>query len=124
MNKEISFRGKRIDNGEWVYGYYRQYRDRHQIGHNVADGDFYYFKWFDVDPSTVGQLVRKGSEPRFDLYEGDILTDDWGYRYVIEWDNDDTVYRAKDVITAELETLHGKWAIGTEYDNPELLQAF
>lgn len=120
MNREILFRGKRIDNGEWVYGYYRKYRDRHQIGRNIADEDFC-FEWFDVDPSTVGHLVRQGSEPRFDLYEGDILTDDWGYKYVIEWDNDDTVYRARDIITGELETLHGKWAIGTEYDDPELL---
>ena len=78
--------------------------------------------WIPVKPETVGQLIRKGSESRFDIYTGDILQDDWGYKYAIEWDEQYTVYWARSIITGELKALRGKWAIGTEYDNPELLE--
>lgn len=54
--RKIKFRGKRKDNGEWVYGYYRKYKGRHQIGLNITE-EGYYFKWFDVIPETVGQYT-------------------------------------------------------------------
>lgn len=137
--REIEFRGKRLDNGEWVRGYYCKHIKRQvcpmgdelkpeDIAHLIINDGFADWNMprslqgYDVDPGTVGQLVRKGSETRFDIYAGDILQDDWGYKYVIEWDNEDTIYRARSIITGELETLHGKWAIGTEHDNPELLE--
>lgn len=51
MNREIKFRGKRLDNGEWVYGDLLHLVDGVYIsndnGNNMAQ----------VDPDTVGQYT-------------------------------------------------------------------
>lgn len=68
--REILFRGKRKDNGEWIYGDLVHWWGRHntkpdiQIYNNV--------KRFNVIPETVGQytgLTTNGTK----IFEGDIL---------------------------------------------------
>lgn len=63
--REIKFRGKRIDNGEWVYGYflYGAILDQHVIW---TDNE----NWI-VDPETVGQFVDFDKN-RAPIFEGDI----------------------------------------------------
>lgn len=78
MMREILFRGKRIDNGEWLYGdlYHRNeealIRNYHE-GYCVA-----------IDPSTIGQytgLTANGKK----IFEGDII-EIRGYVYYCCWD--------------------------------------
>ena len=73
MKREILFRGKRADNGEWVYGYL--------IGNNVivgevVDFDEDYFNtefWYKVDPETVGEFTGLTDKNGTKIFDGDIV---------------------------------------------------
>src|SRR3990167_7682569 len=74
MNREIKFRGKRIDNGEWVYGYIvKSVNDRcYIIGYATEDAvntrneiDFMYNE---VDHKTVGQCTGYKDKNKKEIY--------------------------------------------------------
>lgn len=80
MMREYRFRGRRADNGAWVYGSLVQHLDdgiayivgKHDaVGANggvIPDQDYKY----EVDTETVGQWTGLNDNNREHIYEGDI----------------------------------------------------
>lgn len=65
------FRGKRVDNGEWVYGYYRANQfDNHFIT-VIEEKSKIVWKEYEVDPKTVGQWTGRKDIKGTDIYDGD-----------------------------------------------------
>ncbi len=81
--REIEFRGKRVDNGEWVYGLFA----RCKVGNLILpciqrerendSGD--YIEAIIVNGNTLGQYIGKRDEKNVKIYEGDLL--DAGMEY-------------------------------------------
>ena len=72
---EVKFRGQRVDNKGWVYGYLfipQQTRSAYIIT-ETADGMKFTGEptWFEVIPETVGQYTEFKDRNKRDIYEKD-----------------------------------------------------
>jgi hypothetical protein len=126
MAREIKFRAKRIDNGEWVYGLPvygnlditpTEMQDVNDSGRLVA-----------IRPETITQYIGNTEtvdRPGVDIYDGDIVEWDGDEnidvkagRGVVEWMKHHVAYRIRH---DHAPGLHRLRPIGNIHDNPELL---
>lgn len=92
MSREILFRGKRIDNCEWVEGYYVCLNgNEHRIysGYAETDCGTYYPGYATIDHTTVGQYAGLNDLTGKRFFDGDIFRfydDDGDYSiYKVQW---------------------------------------
>ena len=131
--REILFRGKRVDNGEWVYGLLCRAVDTYA---SIVEKDTEVL--YSVSTKTIGQYTGLTDKNGKKIFEGDVLnvhdqipmfdgydTDEIVYNgkvmyiknqgmYVCEGNNDGNALCALNLDKCEV--------IGNIHDNPELLE--
>lgn len=136
MSKEILFKAKRIDNGEWVEGFYfcMVHDDGRHVHHfilplgvDLSLGTPIEKIQVEVDPETVCQYTGLTDKNGNKIFEGDIvkIPDDEDEIYTIEWDNDTArfVILQRGSVMCDFDNYWGYEikVIGNIFDNPELL---
>ena len=139
MNREILFRGKRIDNGEWVFGNYYESgisgvyiltnKTRKTINAKTREITLRDEPIpNEVDPSTVCEYTGLTDKNGTTIFEGDIARGKYGstvYQNEVIFAGDGFALRHsydQYGYCASLEEHEGLEVIGNIFDHPELLE--
>lgn len=98
--REILFRGKRVDTGEWVYGFYL-----YDIGNSIKERpSSVSTHTYLVDPNTIGQFTGIRDKNGVRIFEGDI----------IRWKNWKDIYCEQNVMYDSEWNRFCVWVSGAE----------
>lgn len=129
MNREILFKAKRLDNGEWVEGQYAYINNPltengQQIRHLICNGTNIFN--YEINPDTLCQYTGLTDKNGRKIWENDIahirssVLSGYG---VIKYQNGNLVL--VDAKRKRTYSMYGEWKIrkdGNIFDNPDLLE--
>ena len=132
MKREIIFRGKRIDNGEWVEGSLLITKFNTYII-PMYDEFISYQSPISVDSETIGQFTGLPDKNGVKIFEGDILlSESWGANarskrktHIVEWGKVGWLasgYNGNMVVKPSLDVKSDWQVIGNIHDNKELIK--
>jgi hypothetical protein len=124
MEDRFLFRGKQIDNGEWIQGYLYGIWERRYILWGMTND---IPNMVEVDPETVCQCTAMPDKNKKLVFEHDIVWDsDERAFYEIIWNQEDMCWNVEDADghKSEFEECYGSTieVNGNRFDNPELLE--
>lgn len=142
MSRDIKFRGKRVDNDEWVYGFYYEWWSKRRKGikeayiHSInytPEGLKISDEQHCIIPETVGEYTGLKDCQGKEIYEGDIIMGSFGIppsgvKSVVSYDGSAFMiktpfYKPKEAtLKMAIECLDVE-VIGNIYENPALLEA-
>lgn len=125
--REILFRGKRVDNGEWVYGYYVVLKGAKSTYHYILTGEMTFglnYEEHEIIPETVGQYTGLVDKNGRRIFEGDIVK--WfSKKYTVVYKDGRFIGEEEHFIGVDeygFINLYGEVeVIGNIHDNKELL---
>lgn len=124
QEREIKFTGKRIDNGEWVYGNLFYWIKRGEkiliIGEGVQNGSV---MGFEVIPESVGQYSGLNDKNGKGIYEGDILQHEMVEELITVIFKNGAFRSSINNMPIGSFRLSEIEVIGNVFENPELLTA-
>lgn len=129
MKRVIKFKGKRLADGQWVYGHLAEIDEQPAILTGSIEWiDGYELRgicWELIDPSTVCQFTGLTDAQGKEIYEGDILRISISKNGIAEvkWYAEWAMFVEQMKNSSQWYNLEGrKEVIGNIHDNPELLE--
>ena len=114
--REILFKGKRVDNGEWTEGYFFKIWNKVFLLWGMT-GDCPNME--EVIPETVGQFAGLNDKNGKKIFEGDIVESPNGTQGFVEWQNAECAFLVN--IGDDWQTMDDcpYEVVGNIYDNKE-----
>lgn len=117
MNREILFRGKRVDNNEWVYGGYMKNKN----GIYITDTEHYHlnasYKNYLVIPETIGQYTGLTDKNGKKIFEGDMLKSYYDKPGIVKWNNEIGAFQIKGIPSQTMKRCYQMEVIGNIYES-------
>ncbi|CUK78281.1 TPA_asm: hypothetical protein GYV25_13050 [Listeria monocytogenes] len=129
--REIEFRGKRIDNGEWVYGNLMQFEDsatfifadERKGASTLTYAHFIINNMHAIDEKTLGQYTGLKDKNGKKIFEGDIGWDEHNECYgIVKFEDAKFLYLWENIAEDLWEVADGIEICGNIHENLDLLE--